>query len=192
MKYQFIALLIAVAIVPLLAATPSPAQETSFVFYGVQIEEFEYRFGDEDEKLVTWDGDAFVGTDEIKLRWQSEGEYDTRASKYETLENRLVGQIPISDFFDLKVGFRLDSPDGSDRWYGSVGISGLAKQWFEIDADLFVSEKGDASARLDVEYELLLTNRLILIPSAEINVAFSDDKEIDKGSGLTDVEFDCG
>jgi len=43
---------------------------------------------------------------------------------------------------------------------------------------------------LDVEYDLLVTNRLILIPSAEINVAFSEDEEISQGAGLSKAEFD--
>ena len=51
-------------------------------------------------------------------------------------------------------------------------FTGLAPQWFEGDADVFLSETGDASARMDVEYELLLTKYLILTPSAEVNIAF--------------------
>ena len=189
MTYRIAAPFAAFAIGLWVSMSPAHAQETNFVFYGLQIEEFEYRLGDENEKLAVWNGDAFVGTDEIKLRWLSEGEYDTKTDRFETLENRLVGQMPISDFFDIKAGVRLDLPDGPDRWYGVVGIAGLAKQWFEIDADLFVSETGDASARLDVEYEMLLTNRVILTPSADINVAFSDDAEIGVGSGLSSMEF---
>ncbi|MFP6747468.1 MAG: copper resistance protein B, partial [Alphaproteobacteria bacterium] len=58
-----------------------------------------------------------------------------------------------------------------------------------VDADFFIAETGDASARLDVEYELLLTNFLILTPSAEINAAFSSDREAGIGSGLNDIEI---
>jgi len=39
-----------------------------------------------------------------------------------------------------------------------------------------------------VEYELLLTNYWILTPSVDINVAFSDDREIGIGSGISDIE----
>jgi copper resistance protein B len=165
------------------------AQEKELVFYGLQLEEFEYRRGDEDEDLLAWDGDAFIGTDELKLRWLGEGEYDLNADQFETLENRLVLQKPISTFFDIKGGVRVDTPKGTDRWYGIIGVAGLAPQWFEVDADFFVSETGDTSARLDVEYELLLTNYLILTPSAEVNVAFTSDREIGVGSGINDVEF---
>lgn len=181
-----------ISVVPLLAALaigPALAQETDFVAYGVQLEEFEYRWGDTDQRLAVWNGDAFVGTDEIRLRWLSEGEYDDRASAFETLENRLVLQTPVTDFFDVKAGARLDSPKNKSRWYGVLGLTGLAKQWIEIDADLFVSEIGDVSARLDAEYELLLTNRLILTPSADINFAFSDDRKMDVGAGLSSTEI---
>ena len=89
----------------------------------------------------------------------------------------------------MKAGARLDSPKNKSRWYGVLGLTGLAKQWIEIDADLFVSEIGDVSARLDAEYELLLTNRLILTPSADINFAFSDDRKMDVGAGLSSTEI---
>ena len=176
------------AVVAALAATPAVAQETNLVYYGIQLEELEHRWGDENEELFVWNGDAFVGTDELKLRWLSEGEYDTNERKFETLENRLVVQMPVSDFFDVKAGIRADTPKGKSRLYGVLGLTGLAKQWIEIDADLFVSDKGDASARLDAEYELLLTNRITLTPSADLNVAFSDDRKMGIGSGFSSAE----
>lgn len=176
-------------IVFFILAAPVQAQEKELIFYGVQMEQLEYLQGDQSENLLVWDGDAFVGTDELKFRWLGEGEYDTDRGVLEKMENRLVLQKPISTFFDLKAGVRLDTPEGTDRWFGVLGVAGLAPQWIEIDADLFVSETGDASARLDAEYELLITNRLILIPSAEIDIAFSEDREIGIASGLNSVEL---
>lgn len=167
---------------------PAQAQEAGLIFYGIQMEEVEYRLGEGEDRIAAWNGDAFVGTDELKLRWLGQGEYNTRTDTLERMENRIVLQKPVSDFFDVKAGVRLDTPDGPDRWFGVLGVTGLAKQWFEIDADLFVSETGDASARLDVEYELLLTNRLILTPSADIDFAFAEDREIGVGSGLNSIE----
>jgi len=169
--------------------TPAMAQEQGMTFYGIQLEQLEIRAGDESESLAVWDGDAFFGTDEIKARWISEGEYDTDADQFETLENQLVGQVPISTFFDAKAGVRVDTPKGADRWYGVLGVTGLAPQWFEVDANVFLSEEGDASARFEAEYELLLTNRLILTPSAELDVAFSEDREIGIGSGFSKGEI---
>lgn len=170
-------------------AGQAAAQVKDLVFWGVQVEQFEYRLGDEDEKLGVWNADAFVGTDEVKLRWMGEGERDFDADAFETLENRLLVQTPVSDFFDVKAGVRLDTPEGPDRWYGALGLAGLAQQWFEVDIDLFISETGDASARLDAEYEALLTNRLILTPSMDVNAAFTDDPEIGIGSGFSSAEL---
>lgn len=180
--------LAALAVTAAVATNPAAAQETDLVFYGFQLEEFEHRVGDESEELFVWNGDAFVGTDEFKLRWLGQGEYDADAKKFEKLENRLVVQMPVTDFFDVKAGVRADTPKGKSRLYGVLGVTGLAKQWIEIDADLFVSDIGDTSARLDVEYELLLTNRLTLTPSADLDVAFSDDRKMGVGSGFSAAE----
>ncbi len=169
-----------------LSATVSHAED---IFYGVQVEELEYRAGEHGEDLFVWDGDAFIGTDELKFRWEGSGEYDLNGDIMESLSNQLSVQVPVSDFWDIKIGVRADTPEGEDRLYGAVGMVGLAPQWIEVDADLYLSEEGDISASLDMEYELLLTNYLILTPSAEITGAFSSDEEIGSGSGFNSAEL---
>ena len=164
------------------------ARKQPLTTWGVQFEEFEYRYSDDDEELGVWDADAFYGTDELKLRWISKGEYSLEERAYESLENQLVGQIPISKFFDAKAGVRFDTPEGPDRTYAVLGVAGLAPQWFEIDANLYVSKDGDTSAELDAEYELLLTNYWILAATLDATVAFSEDREIGVGKGLVSTE----
>ncbi|MDA0655421.1 MAG: copper resistance protein B [Proteobacteria bacterium] len=188
MKKLFFGALTTVALAVVLPAYNAEAQEKSLTFYGVQMEEFEYRRGDEGENLFTYDGEAFVGTDEFKFRWLGKGEVDGDTSEVEEMENRFVGQIPISDFFDFKAGIRWDRPKGNDHVFGVIGLTGLAQQWFEVDADAFISESGGVSLRLDAEYEMLLTNRLILTPSAEIEVGVGDDEKHEIGGGLSTME----
>jgi copper resistance protein B len=156
--------------------------------WGAQFEEFEYRYSDDDEELGVWSGDFFYGTDDLKVRWLTKGEYAIEEQAYEKLENQLVGQIPVSDFFDAKAGIRFDTPEGPDRTYAVLGIAGLAPQWFEIDANVYVSKDGDTSAELDAEYELLLTNYWILAAAFDATVAFSEDREIGVGKGLVSTE----
>ncbi|MGB0671466.1 MAG: copper resistance protein B, partial [Rhodospirillales bacterium] len=127
--------------------------EAEPLIWGVELEEFEYRLG-EPSDVLAWDGNAVFGTDEWKLRLRSEAAYVIDANEYETLESQLLVQHPVSTFFDVKAGVRLDAPKGRDQWFGVVGIEGLAPQWLEVDANLFVSEEGDLSARLGLEYEL--------------------------------------
>lgn len=159
-------------------------------FWGIQFEEFEYRYDDDSgDKLGVWDGDIFYGTDEYKFRWLTKGEYENESSNFSTLENQFVIQSPISDFFDAKAGIRFDTPEGENRSYAVIGIAGLAPQWFEVDLNFYISEQGDTSADIDAEYELLLTNRLILTTSLAVDVAFSNDLDIGIGSGLNSTEL---
>ena len=167
---------------------PSYAKESS-IYYGASIEQFEYRLSDKSGESFNWNGSAFIGTDEIHLNWYGSGEINTKSGDKEELENRIMLSKPLSTFFNAKAGVRLDTPSKEeDRLYGVIGMTGLAPQWIEVDADIFFSEKGNTSARLDAEYELLITNYLILQPSVDINFAFSDDKAIGVGSGLNSIE----
>ena len=88
------------------------ARKQPLTTWGVQFEEFEYRYSDDDEELGVWNADAFYGTDDFKVRLLTTGEYEIEEQAYETLENQLVGQIPISKFFDAKAGVRFDTPEG--------------------------------------------------------------------------------
>ncbi|MGM8935358.1 copper resistance protein B [Pseudomonas neustonica] len=164
------------------------ARKQPLTTWGVQFEEFEYRYSDDGEELGVWNADAFYGTDDFKVRLLTTGEYEIEEQAYETLENQLVGQIPISKFFDAKAGVRFDTPEGPDRTYAVLGVAGLAPQWFEVDANLYVSNEGETSAELDAEYELLLTNYWILEATLDATVAFSEDREIGVGKGLVSTE----
>ncbi len=163
--------------------------QTANRFWAVQAEELEYRYGKGDEALAVWNTDAYYGTDEVKLRWLSKGEYSFDEAAFEQLQNQLVLQTPISDFFDAKAGIRVDTPKGPNRSYGVIGIAGLAPYWFEIDANVYVSDQGDASTELDAEYEVLFTNHLILTLGVDATIAFSEDRENGVGKGLASTEL---
>lgn len=171
------------------AVAPARAEMLDDAWFGaVRLDQLEYRAG-EDSNVAAWDLEASWGSDEWKLALESEAEYAIRADAFETLENRLVVRRMVSEFFDARAGLRFDTPAGPDRVYGLLGFEGLARQWLEVDGDLFLSEKGDLSARFGAEYDLLITNRLILQPVAEIDLAAADDRDIGQGQGVTAVEI---
>ena len=174
----------AVSAAALAVAVASPALAES-PFWGVQVEQLEYRAG-EGSDLLAWDLDALAGTDELKFVWRSEGEFALDEDAFEAMENQLRLQVPVSDFFDAVVGVRADTPEGPDRIYGVVGLHGLAPQWFEVDADLFVSDR--PVARFEVEYEGLITNRIVLTPSIEVDLPLRDDRAIGLGAWGPKVE----
>ena len=169
--------LAAVGVAAALLSGPALAQMTVWAF---EAEQLEYRLGDGGTDVLAWDTDAYVGTDELKLRWISKGEYVFEEDVFEELQNQLRVQTPISDFWDVVAGVRVDTPDGPDRVYGVIGVHGLAQQWVEVDADLYISE--DPIFELDAEYEGLITNRLILTPSIEVEVPLTDDASINNGA----------
>lgn len=173
------------AIAALSLLMPSDGQAESLI-WGIQIEQFEYRLG-EDENILAWNFDAIAGTDELKAVWRSEAEYLTEQGQFETLENQFRLQTPISSFFDAVVGVRVDTPEGEDRAYGVIGMKGLAKQWFEIDADFYLGET--SFFRLEAEYEGLITNQLILTPSIEVEVPLQDDDVLGVASFAPTVEI---
>ena len=150
------------------------------VLWAIQAEQFEYRLGEGGADAFAWDTDAYWGTDELKVRWLSEGEYDFEENAMEELENQLRVQTPISEFWDVVAGVRVDTPDGPDRAYGVIGVHGLAPQWIEVDADLYISE--DPVFAVDAEYEGLITNRLILTPSVEAELPLTDNPELANGA----------
>jgi len=66
-----------------------------------------------------------------------------------------------------------------------LGLPGLAPYWFEIDATAYLGDKGKAALRLDVEYDLMFTQRLILQPQIELNLHSKSDPAHAIGSGLS-------
>jgi copper resistance protein B len=94
-----------------------------------------------------------------------------------------------SPYFNLQTGVRQDFNKGPSRTDAVLGIQGLAPQWFEVDAAAFVSNHGDLTARLETEYELFLTQRLILQPRLELDAAAQDIPALGIGSGLGTAEL---
>ncbi|MCB2098458.1 MAG: copper resistance protein B [Parvularculaceae bacterium] len=153
----------------------------------VEGERFEYQ-SNEGDPVFLWDAQGFYGGDVNKFWVKTEGEYDFSASEFEEAEVQALYSRAVGSFWDLQAGVRHDFAPFEDRTYGVVGVQGLAPYLFEIDAAAFISGHGDVTARLEAEYELLLTQRLILQPRAELNFAFQDIPELETGAGLSTAE----
>ncbi|GJL94288.1 MAG: copper resistance protein B [Hyphococcus sp.] len=155
--------------------------------YYVQADRFEYRTGEGDPHLL-WDVQGWYGGDKDKLWIKIEGKYAIEGDAFEGAEVQALWSHAISRYFDAQAGVRHDFAPGDDRTFGVLGVQGLAPYWFEVDAAAFISDDGDVSARVEIEYELLLTQRLILQPRTELNFAIQDVPESGIGSGLSSAE----
>lgn len=128
---------------------------------------------------------GWIGGDVYKFAWSLDAEHDE--NDFEAAEAQAYVRRMISPFFDVKAGLRQDiEPDPLS--YAMVGVEGLAPYWFEVDAEAFLSENGDVSTRIEVEYELLFTQRLIGTPHVEIEAFANDVPELERGSGLATTE----
>jgi copper resistance protein B len=135
-----------------------------------------------------WDGQAWYGGDIDKLWVKTEGEGEF-GHGLEKAEVQALWSRGIDPWFDVQAGVRYDFRPGPERAYLALGVQGLAPYWFEIDAAAFVSNKGDVSARVEAEYDLRFTQKLILQPRMEGDLALQDVPELGIGSGLSSGEI---
>ena len=140
------------------------------------------------EDAYGWEGEAWYGGDINRLVVKSAGEGVFGGDLHEAELQGLYSRA-ISPYFDLQAGLRHDFEPGSARTYAAIGFEGLAPYWFELEGAAFLSEKGDVSARLEGAYDLRLTQKLILEPRAEVNLAAQDVSSLGLGAGVTDAEL---
>ncbi|QOD92539.1 copper resistance protein B [Lysobacter sp. CW239] len=133
-----------------------------------------------------WEGQAWVGSDLNRLWLRTEGE--RTGGKTESAQLEAFYGRSVSTWWDVLAGIKHDfSPGGSQTW-AAFGVQGLAPYKFEMKATAYVGESGQTAANMEVEYELLLTNRLILQPLVEVTAFGKDDPARGIGSGLSSVE----
>ena len=150
-----------------------------------KLDQFETRDADGPNPLV-WDAQGWIGKDLKKLWLKTEGEREDGETT--ELEFQALLDRAIAPYWDFQVGWRGDFKPKPTRDWLVIGVQGLAPYFFEVDAALFVGDSGRTSARLDAEYEMLFTQRLILTPEVEVNLFGRDDPAVSIGSGLSDVE----
>ncbi len=140
-----------------------------------------------DGALYSWDFDGWIGTDENKLWLKSEGE-KLEGEVAEQAEYWAMYSRNVSAFWDAQIGIRFDDQPESTT-YMVAGVEGLAPYFFETEAHLFISDKGDVTARLRQENDFLLTQKLITQPYLEINLSAQDVPEQEIGAGITNGGF---
>lgn len=158
------------------------------VFATFKADRFEHQWREHDHEVLVWDVQGWIGNDYDKLYLKSEGEMSLDdGSKVEEAEVELLYSRNISKFWDLQLGVRQDFRPRPERTFAAVGLQGLAPYWFEIDATAYLSEDGDLSATIEAEYEVMLTQRLVVIPRMEAGLSLQDVPEYEQWEGVTDV-----
>jgi copper resistance protein B len=140
-------------------------------------------------KSVNLDSKGWIGRDRNRLWVRTEAGSDK--GRIDDAQAHVLYGRQFSRWWDIVGGIRQDFSPGPAQTWAAIGVQGLAPYWFEIEATAYVSASGRTHARFEVEYELLLTNRLILQPIVEADIFGKSDLERGVGAGLstTDAGF---
>ena len=172
---------------PTTEATPTTDDRIHGFFL---MDQLESRFTRKGADALQFNGAGWVGGDYNRVWIKPEGSkvYD---GPWEDVDVQLLYGRLIAPFWDLQTGVRYfqASSDGPPRASAVLGVQGIAPYWFDVEAALFISNRGEVSARLELEYDLLLTQKLILQPRLETNIAVQEVKELGIGKGVNDLEL---
>ncbi len=140
---------------------------------------------------LRWDALAWYGGDKNRLWIKSEGElYGSSRAGGEADVQVLYGKL-IAPFFDLQAGLRYEKHvenTNPQRVFAVVALQGLAPGRFDIEPAFSISNKGKTSVRFAGTYDTTLTQRLILQPRFETEIAFQRDSQFGVTRGVNDVE----
>jgi copper resistance protein B len=186
------ALVMVVTLVPQTARAQSPHPgEAEHVVHDrairafVLVDQLEWLAGR--DQSAGWDAKGWIGRDVDRFWFRTEGE--AGADRLNRTETHLFYGRAISPWWELVAGVRADDGPGPMRTWAAVGVQGLAPYWFEVEATGYVGAAGRTHARLEVKYELLVTNRAILQPLIEVEIYGKDDPERQIGAGLSSADI---
>jgi copper resistance protein B len=121
-------------------------------------EKLEWQDAD-DGSALNWEAQGWIGGDVDRLWLHSEGERTN--GKTEEAEVQALWGHAISPWWNLVGGVRQDFKPGDPQTWAAFGIRGLALYNFEAQATAYLGEGGQTAARLEGDYDILLTNKLI-------------------------------
>jgi copper resistance protein B len=132
-----------------------------------------------------WDAAGGYGNNRDRIWLRTEGEH--RRGEPVEADVEALWQHAVAAFWDTRLGVRTDTGEGPQRQWLALGLQGLAPYGFELEATGYVGPASRTAARLRVDYELLLTQRLVLQPELKLDAYGKADPARGLGSGLSDA-----
>lgn len=151
----------------------------------ILVDQLEWQHGGGNDGFV-WDSRGWVGRDLDRLWFRAEG-VTAEGRAHDTEAHVLYGRA-IARWWDVVAGIRQEVRPGSPRTWAALGIQGLAPYRFQLAATAYVGRSARTSVRLEAEYELLLTNRLIVKPLLELDIHGQSDRDRGIGAGLSSAD----
>ena len=173
------------------AGWPSPTDDHHVYSY-ILFDNLEYQRVRGGINALNWSIQGWRGGDVNRFWFKSEG-FET--SRLGIVGAQVDGQAlygrAISPYFDFQTGIRYETHLQSDRTvnrvFAVVALQGLAPYRFDLEPELFLSNKGKVSGRVTASTDWLLTQRLILQPRIETEFAFQSDTDFGIDRGFNDA-----
>lgn len=130
----------------------------------------------------SWDWSSYLGGNTHRLYLAATGD-GTFGGPLDYLELQALYSHSVGNW-DLQAGLRWDAVPRPRRVYGMVGVQGYAiPDIFYLGGMVFLSQEGEASARVFGTYDIPLVSRLTLQPAFEAELAAQDVPELGIGAG---------
>ena len=170
-------------------AAPSPLYLGAVLF-----DQLEYRSNGRGGNALAWQGLAYYGTSQERVVVNTRGETNQSTGNLDRGEAQVLYSRLLGYFWDVQAGVRQDlrvqprlgSPG---RTYGVFGFQGLAPGFFQVQAHVFLGERGVLLGRAAATYDLYITNRLVLQPEVEANFSAGWDRQALISPGVYRVEL---
>ncbi len=164
------------------------------LYYGrILLDRMEYDFTGKSKRIVSYELTGWYGGDYQRLWLELEGEHDTGSGNGGEIEKAdlLYGRL-VTPFWNVRAGVGYAgsyNSEADDRFFGVLGLKGLAPYLFEIDTNAKFSNKGELVFDLEAEYEISITQKLILQPRLDVSYSLSRLEELDIGPGLSNLRL---
>lgn len=155
-------------------------------FSGIRMNRMEevFRAG---KDATQYQGQVWFGTSYQQLVVRAQGEFaDGHLDESDT---ELLWSRAYHGFWNTIAGVRHQTSDGPSRSWLAVGLQGISPYWFEVDLTAYLGQSGRTAFTAEASYDLLITQRLILQPRAEMNFYSKTDPAVGIGKGLSDTEL---
>ena len=137
-----------------------------------------------DDTTARWKASVSWGGSFDRLWLSSEG--DATEGRSGDIATQLYWSHAVTSFWDATLVGRVDNGPGSAQSWAGVGVRRHAPYWFETAVTALAGEGGQSALRMDVDYDVLLTNRLILKPEIGLDFFGRDDIVRQQGAGLAE------
>lgn len=147
----------------------------------VLFDQLEWQSGNGSGRL-SWSNTGWVGGDINRLWFRTDG--DGADDGLDDAQAHVLYGRAVARWWDVVAGVRQDFQPGTQTWV-ALGVQGLAPGFFEVQATAYVSDGGQVAAHVELDYDLMLTNRVVLQPTAEVNVYSRSNASLGVGSGIS-------